>query len=322
MEQPADDATRAAAERSEPRLVRDLTAAFRSLQGEMSERQIAEALRNGNVASVLYRLPLDKLSDDMRVVVETLANLSTEQAALVASEVADELHIRTWFDRLMPEFAGSMQAYRDSLVTGLSDDVRRTVERVVIQGTQDGQNPIEVARQVKALVPLTERQAIAVMNYRRALETGASEALDRVLRDRRSDGRVRRAIETGTKIDPDQIDRLVAAYEKRQLQYRARMISRTEALRAANWGTRASYLQMVQRGDFPLEAVNRKWLVARDERTCPICLSIPRLNAKGVGLLEPFQSIEGPVELPPQHPHCRCTVLYKIDSTMLMRLAA
>lgn len=42
---------------------------------------------------------------------------------------------------------------------------------------------------------------------------------------------------------------------------------------------------------------------------CEICLSIPDMNPDGVGVDEPFESIDGPMDDPPDpHPACRCSV--------------
>lgn len=41
---------------------------------------------------------------------------------------------------------------------------------------------------------------------------------------------------------------------------------------------------------------------------CPICLSIIDNNPDGVGLDEEFDSDDGPIDAPPGHPNCRCSI--------------
>ena len=63
----------------------------------------------------------------------------------------------------------------------------------------------------------------------------------------------------------------------------------------------------------PEEAVKRVWLIDLDDATCPICLSIIDNNPDGVGLSEDFESEDGPIDDPPVHPNCRCTVQYETN---------
>jgi len=71
-------------------------------------------------------------------------------------------------------------------------------------------------------------------------------------------------------------------------QRRATLIARTETLRAHNEGRKVFYRQV--------GITKVRWLIADDERTCPICRA---LDGKVFGIDE--------VEGPPRHPGCRCT---------------
>lgn len=80
---------------------------------------------------------------------------------------------------------------------------------------------------------------------------------------------------------------------------RAKMVARTEVLRANNFATIESYKQS--------GVVKKKeWLTAFDERTCPECEA---LDGKQVGLEVTFKSSLGAVQEPPLHPQCRCTTI-------------
>jgi SPP1 gp7 family putative phage head morphogenesis protein len=70
-------------------------------------------------------------------------------------------------------------------------------------------------------------------------------------------------------------------------QQRATLIARTETLRAHNEGRKVFYRQV--------GITKVKWLIADDERTCPICRA---LDGKVFGI----DAVEGP----PAHPGCRC----------------
>ena len=50
-----------------------------------------------------------------------------------------------------------------------------------------------------------------------------------------------------------------------------------------------------------------------DEGVCPICEAIPDNNVAGVRVGENFNSSLGPVNDPPVHPNCRCSINYVTD---------
>ena len=76
-----------------------------------------------------------------------------------------------------------------------------------------------------------------------------------------------------------------------------------------------AYSQAVDRGAFPAEAVTRNWQLG--DAPCPVCESIPDNNPDGVGVDESFESDDGPVDDPPVHPHCECSVEYVTDLALI-----
>uniref|UniRef100_A0A6M3K349 Putative capsid morphogenesis protein n=1 Tax=viral metagenome TaxID=1070528 RepID=A0A6M3K349_9ZZZZ len=103
-------------------------------------------------------------------------------------------------------------------------------------------------------------------------------------------------------------------------KYRSLLIARTETIRASNGAARMAYEQSgVVEG--------MEWLVTRDDRTCPFCMS---MSGKIIGLDEVFFDLGDKltvgagkdkstivfdyeaVEHPPLHPNCRCTVIPRI----------
>lgn len=99
---------------------------------------------------------------------------------------------------------------------------------------------------------------------------------------------------------------------------RAKMIARTEVVRAANYGALSAYKQsgVVE---------SKEWLTAQDEKVCPYC---SHLDGKVIGLDESYLEVGGTLEVvdangkthtftnnyldtqaPPVHPRCRCTLL-------------
>jgi hypothetical protein len=192
------------------------------------------------------------------------------------------------------------------------------------------------------VIGLTDRQAQAVKNFRKELETfhlrrsaggynlggkisrapGGAQVyaldedgqlkdgiLERRLRDFRFDGQLQRAMQQGKPLTPAQIDKMVEAYARKYLKYRSETIARTEALRTTNFGVQDAWRQAIASGTVPEENIRRQWVLSRDERLCSLCAPVPRMNPKlGVAFGQPFATPKGAQMLPPLHPNCRCTI--------------
>lgn len=212
------------------------------------------------------------------------------------------------FDRFDQETQRWLRYQQDELIRELEADVRDVIEMMVQRGVRMGWDAEQIAGQLREVISLTDRQAGAVLNYRSMLEGLDRDALGRQLRDVEFDAAVRSAIEEGVPLGEAEIDEMVAAYADNYLDYRADLIAETETTRMANTGLQQSYEQAIDRGVFPAEAVKQYWQIALDEHTCPICESIPDANPDGVAMGEDFDSDDGPQDVPPVHPGCRCSI--------------
>jgi hypothetical protein len=212
------------------------------------------------------------------------------------------------FDRFTPEVQEWLRYQQDELIQQLESDVRDVIEMMIQRGVREGWDTEQIASEIRGVISLTETQANAVLNYRSMLENLDSDALQRQLREAEFDSAVQSAIENDIPLDDAVIDEMVSAYEDNYLDYRSNTIAETEATRMANTGLQQSYEQAIDRGVFPAEAVKQFWQIALDEKTCPICESIPDLNPDGVAMGEEFDSDDGPQDVPPVHPNCRCSI--------------
>lgn len=186
------------------------------------------------------------------------------------------------------------------LIREISEFSRDAIHDVLLDASKGSLPPAEVARRLKGLVGLTQTQTNAVQNYRRLLEAGDhGEALTRALRDKRFD----RSLQ-GQPLAPEKIDQMVDRYAERMHAYRAQNIARTEGIRTLAEGNHASWQDAIDAGTVVRGDLIRSWIVAEDERTCPVCAAIPGMNPDGVGFDQPFDSPDGPVSLPPAHPSC------------------
>lgn len=326
----------------EPQLAKAILAGLQKMGADADLDLIVAALQSGDVSKVIAALAIDPKAAFSEV-------SPAIQGGLYASGAATAATIRLTgaafaFDQLNPRLITWLQTYNLGLIRQISDSTKEAVRSVLVSGMTDGKNPKDVARQIKGIVGLTERQAKAVMNYRKELETfhlkrtagsfGLGRKVNSVngtqvtildedglnsdgvnarrLRDFRYDGQLSRAVETGKPLSPEQIDKMVAAYQRKYLAYRSRTIARTEALRTTNMGVQDAWRQAIEDQVVQESLVRRQWVVAKDERLCEWCSPIPKMNAKrGVKLDQPFATPKGPVTLPPVHPNCRCTVFIR-----------
>lgn len=326
----------------EPQLAKVILAGLQKMGTDIDLDLIVAALESGDVSKVIAALAIDPKA--------AFAELSPAiQGGIYAAGAATAASIRLTgaafaFDQLNPRLITWLQTYNLGLIRQITDSTKEAIRSVLTTGMTEGKNPKDVARQIKGLVGLTERQAKAVANYRKELETfhlkrtagsyGLGNKVNSVngtqvtildedglssdginsrrLRDFRFDGQLKRAVETSVPLKPEQLDKMVEAYQRKYLAYRARTIARTEALRTTNMGVQDAWRQAIENGKVEEELVRRQWVVARDERLCEWCSPIPRMNPKrGVKLDQPFATPKGPTTLPPVHPNCRCTVFIR-----------
>jgi hypothetical protein len=233
--------------------------------------------------------------------------LASADVATIAFNVVNERAVR------------QMQANQLKLVREFTDAQRDATRLVLTDGVTRGISPIQQARNLRASVGLTARQAQAVINYRRLLEEGSSEALTRQLRDRRYDRTVARAARGGDPLTPAQVQTMVDRYEARYVQYRSKVIARSEALRSVHQGTEEAYNQAIDAGHITAASLQRKWVTARDER---VRHSHRRLNGMVRGWGDTWPGDDGPLRYPgdPDAPasetvQCRCVIATRIGPT-------
>lgn len=314
-------------------------------KGSIDLNKIIDALQTGDIGKVLALL------DDEAALAALKPITSGVQSGVYAAGAATAALINTQikgaqfvFGQLNPRLIDWLQTYSLGLIKQINDSTKEGVRELLISGMTGGENPKDVARKIKGVIGLTDKQTKAVQNYRKELESfhnkrtaggyNLGAKIDRVngtqvlrpdedglpkdgitqrrLRDFRYDGKLKQAMESGKPLAPEQIDKMVEAYERKYLAYRARTIARTEAARTTNFGVQDAWRQAIEEQKVDEKLIRRRFIVSKDERLCSVCGPIPSLNPKqGVKVAQPFNTPKGPVFLPPIHPNCRCTVFIR-----------
>jgi hypothetical protein len=225
------------------------------------------------------------------------------------------IQMQATFNIVNPLVAAWANEYIPVLIREITDTTRTAIAEAIRDGITMQLPPQTIARNVREMVGLTQKQYRAVINYRKQLEARSNlqgirpATLRRIgLRDQKT---VARHFREGH-LTPEKIDKMVDRYYKSLISMRADAIARTEAFRAVEMGEQLSWEKAVADGLVREGDITRKWVTARDDRVRPEHAAIPGMNRDGVGLKEPFKTPGGPVMQPPYGVNCRCSVVYRI----------
>lgn len=202
-----------------------------------------------------------------------------EAGGTLASEELAAAGITLAFDVANTYAVAWAEQHAAELVQQVSAGQRETIRQIVEDGIANRDSPADIAREVRQVIGLTDRQAAAVSNYRRSLIADGRSAAD--------------------------VEELTGQYAARTLRNRGETIARTESLGAANNGQRLLWEAGVRGGLLGAD-VQREWITAEDDRVEHLCAQMDRVKAK-IG--EPFHTPKGDLQAPPLHPRCRCAVV-------------
>lgn len=298
-------AVHAAADANVARFREPFVASVEALRRRVSLDVLEESVRAGTptreLIAAIDRLKVAKIAADpadlaQKVYAETIVQAVTGQAAYVESVWGSAgAQIVGRFNIVSPFVLRAAQELTANLIREVNTETKMAVRRIIFNATRDGVPPREAAKQIRDILGLTTRQALAV------------NRLEQGLLDQGTDPRFARA--QGRR------------YSEQLLKSRAENIARTETMRAATTGQDLLWSEMRDAGVLPPD-VTRRWLVTPDDRLCPRCAP---LNGKTAQLGYLFRETEqgvlpsqrvpvaGTTTLrPPLHPRCRC-VLTLVD---------
>lgn len=313
-----------AADRNVPRLVALFLALWAAMASAIPAEALESALRDNDVerASAVVARAIsateqewrERVAEALQAVLveagEATAAAATRRGSWLRAAAAeapwDEQLLRAAafqaaFDAVDPLVARWAATQAGILITEIGPETRLAVRELITSGITQGIPPAKLAGQIREVVGLRSDQVDAIAN------------LDAQLRDPANRGRLitrfqpaptlrdqpgfRVRIPKGG-LSEAQIDKRLARYREMQHNLRARLIARTETMRAANEGQAQAWRQAVDSGQLPKDA-KRVWITAGDSAVRD---SHASLEGEVVGLEEPFSAgIE-----PGEEPHCRC----------------
>ena len=238
-----------------------------------------------------------------------------------AEFIADSTGGLATFNPVSNAAVAHVQNERLRILTAFGGQQSDAVRAVIVDGMNRRLSSVEIARNFRGSIGMTEKMVQTVANYRKLLETGSREALNRVLRDRRSDPKIRAAITGGKQLSRQSIDMMVRRYGERLIKRRAETIAQTEVLRAVNKANQEAFEQAIESGVLEREQLVRKWVTKGDT---DVRKSHVDLNGQERAVDEDFKpNLRFPGD--PRAPlseiiNCRCRIETRIKQKSTARL--
>ena len=254
--------------------VRWLAREVQSWGREFSYDELAAAIEAGNLNELI-----DWQEKYSNVVNEKLSPIWLAAMVAAAEKITGG---NVLFDTNV-QFRAWIETHGGELITQLSEESRKAIMNFILRGQSLRMAPRDIAKEVRPLIGLTDRQVQANKNYREKLfnqyrEHGMSESKAAA-----------------------RADKLALKYAGKQHRYRAETIVLTENAFAYNRGKHMHVSQMIADGFMGRCAMI--WKTSGTNRVCSRCLA---LKDTIVGYTD-----EAGVLLPPLHPRCRCSIAYE-----------
>lgn len=248
--------------------------AMADVKADANVRAFLQALEAGDRGAAMAAIKLGRLPARLSGVVKVLDKVF-EQSGEVTSA-----HFELRFDLLNPKTLAAAKEHAASFVVETTQETQQAIRQVIGRAFAEGIAPKDLARLIRPMIGLTERQAQAVVNYRQDLLAGEA------------------SVESAAAS--------AAKYADKLLRRRAETIARTEVIDASAEGQLAAWIDAADKGLLDISQTSREWIVTDDDRLCPRCLA---MDGQKVSLDAPFVTPEGgAIDGPTLHPNCRCTV--------------
>lgn len=286
-------------EKFEPEVQTEIRRVFALLSASLGTEAFLEALGQGDTEAALQALTIAEVRSEFIERLRPIIEKAVDSAGFTVASISQDVDAAGRTVLFQPQQSRAIriaERHSSRLVTNISEETRRSIRGSIARAIEVGENPRVAAKRLRGTVGLIDKHARAVDRFFFGL------------------------LEQG--IDIDQAQRSARAYADRLLRWRTETIARTEMLWSANSGKMEYWNQLADAGIIDRTTIQRVWVAALDDRTCPQCwpmdgvvvetLDAPfRSDALGrVGeTLQPRP--EGPiyVEFPPLHPNCRCTTV-------------
>jgi uncharacterized protein with gpF-like domain len=249
--------------RLQPDIVTALLASFRRLQGELSDSDLVdlakgivpvESLLGDTVlrrAFLPYQVALRKATERGSDMV--LADLPTFAGKAKPTAAA-------FFNFLEPKIIEGVRALENRALDTLTDNVKEVTRAFVENGIRDGKNPRETARQLRKVIDIAPHQQRYVANLERELRSLSPDFKQRVLRDRRYDSQILKAIKDGKPLTDAQIEKITGAYTRRFAAHNTEVVTRQATLDTYRLSQRLTWEESIRNGYVDAGVLWKVWV--------------------------------------------------------------
>jgi hypothetical protein len=315
----------AAADSQVPKLKTAAVQAINELRSKLVDVDaLSVALSNGDTDAAIAATHVDDLSNLLfgigmgpthYVFTELTRDVFSVGAITALSGLPLPIQTALAFNSLNQRAVNFMVKDGAEMVQEITDTTKQGVRSLIARSLADNLPPAKQVYEIRQLIGLTDSQAIAVMNFRRQLET--RQILGFTPPDERrlsavDQSVIRRHMKIGHLSDAE-IDNLVERYYVSLVNKRALDIARTESLNAVNNGQLELWQQARDAGFLSDEIDRQFWLTAGDARVRQTHQPIPSMNPNGVKIggyfVTPHGLVTGPGTRNPGFINCRCVLV-------------
>jgi hypothetical protein len=249
------------------------------------------------------------------ILARAFATVGRSEAAAISRKLGKPIR----FDPTHPYVGKLIGEARQRFLRDFAKDQHAVIRQAVSRMTKayNPNEPRDPKTPIASTIGLTAQDENYAANYYYSLSRNNADALDRVLRDKRFDSTVEEAVEGNEQLSTADIDRMVEAYRRRRLVYRAKRIAHVVALNAINESRHAALRQAANQANFREDQIIRIWNAVGDDATRDSHFSLDGAEVQGFD--EPFDSDHGPIMYPgdpaadiAETAGCRCWITFRL----------
>jgi len=319
--------------RNERLMLQTFNGIIADIKDQVVLAELVRALEVGNVDAVIRLLGIDAatwapLADAIRTSYQEGGITGASQLGRVPVEGGS---VVARFDMRAPAAEAWVARESSTRIVEIVAEQQAVIRSVLAEGVAAGRGPRQTAldligrvdpvtnRRVGGVIGLTQNQQGWISNARRELSELDPAYFGRELRDKRLDGMVQRAIESGEPLTQAEIDRAITRMQSNALRYRGEVIARTESINALREGQAQAIAQAVGSSEIDARDAYKVWDASLDAKTREthaladgqrVPIDQP-FTVGGYQLMHPGDSSMGaPASETIQ---CRCRAAYQID---------
>ncbi len=256
-------------------MVDDLLDAWAQLKGEIPMTQLAAALESGGTGAALAIIDGLDVEAALESAVATLRQAVIMVGGVAAEQIVEALGLEIAFEIASATAIDELAAYGAEMVTNVSDETIQAIRSALVESYSAGNTANEVAKEIRSLVGLTERDArSAVAERARLIDEGLSQS---------------------------QADEAMEKWIAKKIRKRSETIAVNELVEAGTRGQEIVWEEAERQGLITRDSTRREWIA--NPGACELCQPNHGLRAK---LGEPFETKTAGLIYTPNDIHVRC----------------